>query len=150
MNRLWKTIAGAITWLRPRRPGPRGGVEEPRFICRCPIEWESEGQRGRGELRQLSGREMRLSTDRPLLAGRPIRVRPVAVGQAPSLLLDVVNGTVLASRRDRRSGAEVTLQLHLPEKVSRFAWFRLLRRPGLQRREPAPSATARSLRLVQR
>ncbi len=128
MNRLWQKIAGALARFRPRPLFARSEPEELRFICRCPVTWESGGQRGRAELRQLSGQEMRLYIDRPLLSGRSVRVRPVKVGSAPSLLLDEVQATVLSSRRCRRGGNSVVLRLNLPEKVSRFAWFRQLRR----------------------
>lgn len=147
MNRLWHKFVRALALLQPRSAGPSGALEEPRFICRCPVTWESAGQRGRAELRQMTAEEMRLLTDRPLLAGCPIRVRPVLVESAPSLLLDEVQGTVLSSRRVSR-GVSVVLRLQLPKQVSRFAWFRQLRRPrgGVR---PSRSPRQVGLRLVE-
>ena len=145
MADLWKRIAGAIARLhRPREPR-QDKRQAPRFICCCAVAWEAGGYRGEGELREVSSTGLRLRTDRALLAGRHIRIVPLAAGGEPPLSLDVTLGTVVYSK-SRKGKVDVGVELLHPERISRFSWFH---RPR-QEREGAsslPSLTAPCARL---
>lgn len=138
---LWNRITGAIAGLQSRRR-PALGEERrqvPRFICRCAVTWESGATRGEGELRELSSTGLRLRTDRAVLAGSRIRVRPLAAGGEQPLPLDMVFGTVVYSK-SRKGKVEIGIELINPDRISRFAWFHQLRR---ERESPLPAFGAR-------
>jgi hypothetical protein len=140
MSELWKKIAAAIARLQKKRVQVQGNRRQvPRFICCRAVVWECGCLRGEGELREVSTTGMRLRTDQALLAGRTIRIRPLASGVEPSLPLDIVFGTVIYSK-SRRGKVDVGVELLSPEKISRFAWFHQLRSEGERKTvSPMPS-----------
>jgi hypothetical protein len=133
MSELWKKIAAAIARLQKKPVQAEGNRRQvPRLICCRAVVWECGCQRGEAELREVSTTGMRLRTDQALLAGRHIRIRPLASGVEPPLPLDMVFGTVIYSKC-RKGKVDVGVELSSPERLSRFAWFHQLRCEGKQK-----------------
>lgn len=117
---------GGVAKTTPPLPERR---RAPRFICCTKVLWEVGRESGEGLLREVSSTGLRLRSDRAFLAGKHIRVRPLAATDAAPLSTDVAIGTVVYSRR-RTGGYEVGVEFINPERISRFAWIgQLVRGP---------------------
>jgi hypothetical protein len=102
-----------------------------RFICSAPVVWEVGREQGEGELRELSASGMKLWTDRAILAGKHIRIRPLNCDGGGPLTVDLAIGKVVYSRARSRASAgcfEVGVELLNPDRISRFAWVGRLTR----------------------
>lgn len=150
MSEFFKKISGALNRLRGRREAPSRGDRRrvPRFICSFAVLWEAGREQGEGVLREVSSTGLRLKTDRAILAGRNIRIRPLKQGPDSPLSLDVAIGTVVYSRK-RRDSVEIGVELINPERISRFAWLSTLRQESTQPRG-VPTRPSGKLRLLTR
>lgn len=123
MGDLFRRITKSLRGLGRR--DDKSDTEErrsaPRIICSTPVIWEVGRQQGEGLLRELSSTGLKLLSDRAILAGKHIRLRPLDSDES-GLVLDVAIGTVVYSRvRDGKF--EVGVELVNPERISRYAWI---------------------------
>lgn len=133
MSDLFHRLAKTLRRLsgRPEAPPQVDRRRAPRFICSKPVLWELGREQGEGELREISQTGLKLLCARPLLAGKHLRLRPVADTEATTLSLDVVIATVVYSR-PKAGRYEIGLELVNPDRISRFAWIGELVSGGVQ------------------
>lgn len=135
MGDLIRRISKSLRDLT-RRESPDGPAERrraPRFICSAPVVWEVGREQGEGELRELSATGLKLWSERAILAGKHIRIRPLDCDAGGPLTIDMAIGRVVYSRPRSRASAgcfEVGVELLNPERISRFAWIGRLTRQG--------------------
>ncbi|MCA9777312.1 MAG: PilZ domain-containing protein [Candidatus Eremiobacteraeota bacterium] len=157
MGDLIRRISQSIRDLTRREPA-EGSIERrrsPRTICSAPIVWEVGREQGEGQLRELSGTGLKLWSDRAILAGKHIRVRPLDCDGGGALNIDMAIGTVVYSRCRGRGPTgrsfEVGVELVNPERISRFAWIgRLTRQRAVSPALPQvlPAGGSPQLRLL--
>jgi hypothetical protein len=122
MGDLFRRISKSLRNLGKREEsGPSERRHAPRIICSTPVIWEVGRQQGEGELREISSTGLKLWSERAILAGKHIRVRPLAPDDS-ALAIDVAIGTVVYSKA-RGGRFEVGVELVNPERISRFAWI---------------------------
>lgn len=129
MSDLFKKISQAFSYFKREKRGTERAEKRcaPRFICSVPVLWETARQSGEGELREISATGLRLSSERAVLAGEIVRVRPRSQDGEVVPTIDVAIGSVIYSRW-RAGRYEVGIELINPERLSRFAWIgRLVR-----------------------
>ena len=133
MGDLIQRISKSLRELTRRDP-PEGSAERrrsPRLICSAPVVWEVGREQGEGELRELSATGMKIRSDRAILVGKHIRIRPVDCDGGGPLTIDMAIGKVVYSRARSHASAgcfEVGVELLNPERISRFAWVGRLTR----------------------
>lgn len=130
MGDLFSRISKSLRSLGKREePEPQERRQAPRLICSTPVVWEVGRLQGEGQLRELSATGLKLWSDRAILAGKHIRVRPLLADENSSLTIDVAIGTVVYSK-PRNGRFEVGVELVNPERISRFAWIGRMTRQG--------------------
>lgn len=135
MGDLFNRISKSLRSLGKREePESLERRQAPRVICSTPVVWESGRQQGEGQLRELSSKGLKLWSDRAILAGKHIRIRPFLADENLSLTIDVAIGTVIYSR-PKNGRFEVGVELVNPERISRYAWI-----GRMTRSEPRVSA----------
>lgn len=133
MGDLIRRISKSLRELT-RRDTPEVSTERrrsPRFICSSPVVWEVGREQGEAELRELSVSGMKIWSDRAILVGKHIRIRPLDCDGGGPLTIDIAIGKVIYSRARSRASAgcfEVGVELLNPERISRFAWVGRLTR----------------------
>lgn len=138
IRRISKSLRELTKREAPEVPAERR--RSSRFICSAPVVWEAGREHGEGELRELSATGMKLWTERAIVAGKRIRIRPVDCDGGGPLTVDMAIGKVIYSRARSRASAgsfEVGVELLNPERISRFAWVGRLTRQG-GTRSPLP------------
>ncbi|MFA5507525.1 MAG: PilZ domain-containing protein [Vulcanimicrobiota bacterium] len=122
MGDLFRRISQSIRNLTGReQTGSSERRRTPRLICSTPVIWEVGREQGTGQLREISAGGLKLWSDRAILAGKHIRIRPGEADDGGALTVDMAIGTVVYSRA-RGGRFEVGVELVNPERISGCAW----------------------------
>ena len=156
MGDLIRRISKSLREFTRRDPpeAPAERRRSPRFICSAPVVWEVGREQGEGELRELSASGMKIWSNRAILVGKHIRIRPLDCDGGGPLTIDLAIGKVVYSRSRSRASAgcfEVGVELLNPERISRFAWVGRLTRQKVKKSsipEALPNGQIPRLRLV--
>jgi PilZ domain-containing protein len=148
MGDLFRKITESLRGLgrRDENDDAKERRRAQRIICSTPVVWEVGRQQGEGQLRELSATGLKLWSDRAILAGKHIRVRPMPEGEG-ALTIDVAIGTVVYSRA-KGGRFEVGVELVNPERISRYAWIGRMAQDEPRRSAIPEARPLRALRLI--